>query len=49
VALAWEDGVWSKRYQLGDRGRDWVKMWTAQIALDRARRYLLGSLETEDA
>lgn len=49
VALAWEDGAWSKRYQLGDRGREWVKMWTAQIALDRVRRYLLGSLEKEDA
>ncbi|HEV2129465.1 MAG TPA: competence/damage-inducible protein A [Longimicrobiaceae bacterium] len=49
VALAWEHGVWSKRYQLGDRGREWVKMWTAQIALDRVRRYLLGSLEKEDA
>lgn len=48
VALAWEGGGWSRRYQVGDRGRDWVKVWTAQIALDRLRRYLLGSLELEE-
>lgn len=41
VALAWEGGVWSRRYQLGDRGRDWVKGWTAQLALDRVRRWIL--------
>ena len=45
VALAWgegEGGMWSKRYGLGDRSRDWVKTLTAQIALDRVRRHLLG-------
>ena len=49
VALAWEAGrggkgkIWSKRYGLGDRSRDWVKTLTAQIALDRVRRHLLAS------
>ena len=42
VALAWEGGVWSRRYQLGTRQRDWVKRATAQLALDRIRRHLLG-------
>lgn len=42
VALAWEGGVWSRRYQLGTRERDWVKRATAQLALDRLRRHLLG-------
>lgn len=41
IALAWEGGVWSKRYDAGRRGRDWVKGMTAQIALDRLRRWLL--------
>lgn len=42
VGLAWEGGAWSKRYDVGDRGRDWIKGMTAQIALDRVRRWLLG-------
>jgi nicotinamide-nucleotide amidase len=42
VGLAWEGGAWSKRYQLGERERGWIKQMTAQIALDRARRHLLG-------
>lgn len=41
VGLAWEGGVWSRRYDVGDRGRDWIKMMTSQIALDRVRRWLL--------
>ncbi|HET6232503.1 MAG TPA: competence/damage-inducible protein A [Longimicrobiaceae bacterium] len=41
VGLAWEGGAWSRRYQLGERGREWVKGMTAQIALDRVRRHLL--------
>jgi len=49
VGLAWEGGVWSKRYQLGERSRDWVKGMTAQIALDRVRRHLLGVGEAEAA
>lgn len=46
VALAWEGGAWSRRYDLGERSRDWVKGMTAQVALDRVRRHLLGE---EDA
>ena len=42
VGLAWEGGAWSRRYQLGERNRDWIKGMTAQIALDRVRRWLLG-------
>ncbi len=42
VGLAWDRGAWSKRYQLGEREREWIKRMTAQIALDRARRHLLG-------
>jgi nicotinamide-nucleotide amidase len=38
VSLAWDGGTWSKRYDLGERGREWVKGMTAQIALDRLRR-----------
>ena len=47
IAVAWEGGVWSRRYDVGDRGREWVKGMTAQIALDRVRRHLLG--ETREA
>lgn len=42
IALAWEGGGWSRRYQLGDRERGWIKQMTAQIALDRLRQHLLG-------
>jgi nicotinamide-nucleotide amidase len=45
VGLAWEGGSWSKRYQLGSREREWVKAMTAQLALDRLRRWLLGETE----
>lgn len=41
VGLAWEGGAWSRRYDLGDRGRDWLKTITALTALDRVRRHLL--------
>jgi nicotinamide-nucleotide amidase len=44
VGLAWEGGTWSRRYDLGARGRDWIKGMTAQIALDRLRRHLLGAV-----
>lgn len=47
VGLAWEGGVWSRRYDLGDRGRDWIKGFTAIVALDRLRRWLLGEIEDE--
>lgn len=42
VGLAWEGGVWSRRYDLGARERGWVKQMTAQLALDRMRRWALG-------
>jgi nicotinamide-nucleotide amidase len=42
IGLAWEGGVWSHRFALGDRGREWVKGMTAQLALDVLRRHLLG-------
>ncbi|HEX2203125.1 MAG TPA: competence/damage-inducible protein A [Longimicrobium sp.] len=42
VGLAWEGGAWAKRYDVPDRGREWIKAMTAQIALDRVRRWLLG-------
>jgi nicotinamide-nucleotide amidase len=45
VALAWDGGVWSRRYDLGDRGRDWIKGTTAIAALDRVRRFLLGAMD----
>jgi nicotinamide-nucleotide amidase len=45
VGLAWEGGVWSRRYDLGDRGRDWIKGTTAQVALDRVRRWLLDAMD----
>jgi len=41
IGLAWEGGEWSHRYQLGSRGREWVKGMTAQVALDRVRRWVL--------
>ena len=41
VALAWNGGAWSKRYELGQRDRAWIKEVTAQIALDRLRRWML--------
>jgi nicotinamide-nucleotide amidase len=48
VALAWDGGVWSRRFDLGTRERDWVKQMTAQIALDRLRRWTLGDLEAAE-
>jgi nicotinamide-nucleotide amidase len=45
IAVAWEGGVWSRRYNVGERGREWIKGQTAQIALDRVRRHLLGRME----
>ncbi|HEX7239072.1 MAG TPA: competence/damage-inducible protein A [Longimicrobiaceae bacterium] len=45
VGLAWEGGAWSRRYDLGERSRDWVKGMTAQIALDRVRRWALGEAD----
>ncbi|HKP77042.1 MAG TPA: competence/damage-inducible protein A [Longimicrobiaceae bacterium] len=45
VGLAWEGGAWSRRYDLGDRGRDWIKGFTAITALDRLRRWLLGAMD----
>jgi nicotinamide-nucleotide amidase len=45
VGLAWEGGAWSRRYDLGDRGRDWIKGFTAIVALDRLRRWLLGEMD----
>ncbi len=47
VGLAWEGGTWSRRYDLGERSRDWVKGMTAQVALDRVRRWLLGETTPE--
>lgn len=46
IGLAWEGGVWSKRYDLGTRSRSWVKQATAQLALDLVRRWAVqgGSL-----
>ncbi|MBV9772995.1 MAG: nicotinamide-nucleotide amidohydrolase family protein [Gemmatimonadetes bacterium] len=46
VGLAWEGGAWSQRYNLGERSRDWIKGMTAQTALDRVRRWLLGEDES---
>jgi nicotinamide-nucleotide amidase len=46
VAIAWQGGAWSRRYQLGDRGREWIKGMTAQLALDRVRRRLLDGEES---
>jgi nicotinamide-nucleotide amidase len=44
IGLAWEGGTWARRFDLGDRGRDWIKATTAQMALDSLRRWLLGAL-----
>ena len=44
IGLAWEGGAWSRRYDLGQRERDWVKKMTAQLALDRVRRWALGEV-----
>lgn len=45
IGLAWEGGVWSRRYDLGDRGREFIKGLTAMSALDRVRRWLLGEMD----
>lgn len=45
VAIAWEGGRWSRRFDLGLRERGWIKAMTAQIALDRLRRHLIGQLD----
>ena len=45
VGLAWEGGTWSRRYDLGDRGREFIKALTAMTALDRLRRWLLGEMD----
>ncbi|MBA2671350.1 MAG: competence/damage-inducible protein A [Gemmatimonadetes bacterium] len=42
IAIAWEGGDWSKRFDLGARDRDWIKQMTAQVGLDSLRRHLLG-------
>jgi nicotinamide-nucleotide amidase len=44
IGVAWEGGAWSRRFDLGDRGRDWIKATTAQMALDSLRRWLLSEL-----
>jgi nicotinamide-nucleotide amidase len=49
IGLAWEGGTWSRRYDLGDRGRDFIKGITAMTALDRLRRWLLGEMEDDRA
>ncbi|HEX6373521.1 MAG TPA: competence/damage-inducible protein A [Longimicrobium sp.] len=41
IGIAWEGGTWSRRYDLGTREREWIKATTAQLALDRLRRWLL--------
>jgi nicotinamide-nucleotide amidase len=41
IGLAWEGGQCSRRYDVGDRGREWLKGMAAQIALDRVRQWLL--------
>lgn len=41
IALAWEGGTWSRRYDMGTRGRDWIKAVTSQTALDAVRRWVL--------
>jgi nicotinamide-nucleotide amidase len=48
IALAWDGGRWSRRYQLGARDRSWVKRMTAQIALDRVRRYVLSDVHPDE-
>ena len=48
IALADDAHTEHKKLNLpGDRGREWVKGMTAQIALDRVRRWLLGEMESE--
>lgn len=42
IGLSWEGGSWSRRFDLGARERGWVKQMTAQLALDRVRRWALG-------
>jgi len=42
LALAAEGVSVSRRYQLRAGTRDWVKLWTSQIALDWIRRHVLG-------
>lgn len=42
IGLSWEGGSWSRRFDLGARDRGWVKQMTAQLALDRVRRWALG-------
>jgi nicotinamide-nucleotide amidase len=44
IGLAWEGGTWSRRFDLGNRGREWIKSTTAQMALDSVRRWLLGEM-----
>jgi nicotinamide-nucleotide amidase len=44
IGLAWEGGRWSRRFDLGDRGRDWIKGTTAQMALDSVRRWLMDEM-----
>lgn len=44
IGLAWEGGSWSRRFDLGARGRDWIKATTAQMALDTLRRWMLEEL-----
>ncbi|HWK90434.1 MAG TPA: competence/damage-inducible protein A [Longimicrobium sp.] len=44
IGVAWEGGAWSRRFDLGARDRQWVKGMTAQLALDRLRRWLLGEV-----
>ena len=41
IAIAWDGGRWSRRFELGDRSREWIKSMTAQMALDRVRRHVL--------
>lgn len=48
VGLAWDGGVWSRRYDLGARERGWVKQMTAQLALDRVRRWTMGELVSNE-
>jgi nicotinamide-nucleotide amidase len=40
IGLSSPAGEWSRRYQLGSRGREWIKGMTAQLALDQLRRQL---------
>ena len=41
IGLASGESLWSRRYVLGDAGRERVKTWSAQIALNRVRLHLL--------